>query len=267
MSDRAPRSPEEDPDVRIGSKDLRRWTVVGRPLVAAGDAVARIAGPYAAFVLPVVLGVAVLAAATWAFGEVYEGVQEQGDLALLDRPVLDTAVALRNPVLDVLVTGFTFVGGTVIAPILTLLVVAALVLVRRSWTPAFVIVPAALGSLVITVVGKRIFGRTRPPLADAVPPYELSPSFPSGHSLNAIVIAGAVAYVLLLRRSTTAGRVWTVALAAVYAIGIGLSRVYLGHHWLTDVVAAWAIGAAWLAVVLTAHRVFVTVRRARAAPA
>jgi membrane-associated phospholipid phosphatase len=266
MTDRTPRPPDADPDVRIGSRDLRVWSAAGRPLVAAGEAVARAAGPYAAFVLPVVIGVVVLASATWAFGEVYEGVQEHGDLARLDGPVLETAVALRNPVLDVVVTGFTFVGGTVIAPILTLLVVAALVIVRRSWTPAFVIVPAALGSLVITVVGKRIFGRTRPPLVDAVPPYEFSPSFPSGHSLNAIVIAGAVAYVLLLRRTTLAGRVWTVALATLYAVGIGLSRVYLGHHWLTDVVAAWAIGAAWLAVVLTAHRVFVTVRRSRAAP-
>lgn len=261
MTDPAPGSPTAEAATAAPPR-----SAPGRLLVRAGDAVAGVAGPYAAYVLPIVIGVAVLAAGTWAFGEIYEGVQERGDLALLDRPALDLALGLRSPVLDAALTALTFVGGTVITPILTLLVVAVLVVVRRSWTPAFVIVPAALGSLLITVAGKRVFGRARPSIADAVPPFETSPSFPSGHALNAIVIAGAVAYVLLLRRTTTAGRVWTIVLAALYALVIGLSRVYLGHHWLTDVVAAWTIGAAWLAVVITAHRVFLVVRRTRAGP-
>ncbi len=259
--------PHEDPDHRIGRLDLTRWPAWSRPLVRAARWLAVLLGPYGAYLLPLVIGAAVFATAAWAFGEVYEGVREDGDLALLDQPALRLALELRSPVPDAVVTGFTFVGGTVIAPVLTLLVTAALVVARRSWTPALVIVPAALGSLLMTVVGKDLFGRSRPPLADAVPPYEYSPSFPSGHSLNAIVIAGAVAYVLLLRRRTTAGRVTTIAVAAVYAVGIGLSRIYLGHHWLTDVVAAWVLGAAWLAVVITTHRLFLTVRRGRAAPA
>jgi undecaprenyl-diphosphatase len=232
--------------------------------VRIAHTLARLVGPFGAYLLPLAVGAVLFATATWAFGEVYDGVREHGDLAQLDTPALRLALQLRAPVPDAVVTGFTFIGGTVVSPILTLLVVALLVFRRRSWTPALVIVPAALGSLLMTIVGKQIFGRSRPPLADAVPPYEYSPSFPSGHSLNAIVIAGAVAYILLLRRSTTAGRVWTVVIAAVYAVGIGLSRIYLGHHWLTDVVAAWVIGIAWLAVVITAHRLFVTLHRSRA---
>jgi undecaprenyl-diphosphatase len=49
----------------------------------------------------------------------------------------------------------------------------------------------------------------------------------------------------------------------VFAITIGLSRVFLGHHWFTDVVAAWLLGAAWLALVITAHRLYITARRVR----
>lgn len=69
----------------------------------------------------------------------------------------------------------------------------------------------------MTIAGKQLIGRARPPLADAVPPYEYSPSFPSGHSLNALVIAGIVAYLLLLRQRRRGSRVLTVTVAALFA--------------------------------------------------
>ena len=124
---------------------------------------------------------------------------------------------------------------------------------------------AVAGSLLITLVGKAVVGRNRPPLADAVPPYESSPSFPSGHALNSTVIAGMVAYLLLRRWSSMLARVLTVVVALAWAISIGLSRVFLGHHWLTDVMFGWLVGLAWLSVMITAHRLFRSVRRDRAA--
>ena len=113
---------------------------------------------------------------------------------------------------------------------------------------------AAFGSLLMTVAGKDAIGRLRPPVELAVPPYESSPSFPSGHSLNALVIAGIVAYLLVVRQHRKRTRTLTITLAVLFAVSMGLSRVYLGHHWLTDVLVAWTLGIAWLAVVITAHR-------------
>ena len=54
-----------------------------------------------------------------------------------------------------------------------------------------------------------------------------------------------------------------VIVAFVWALAMGLSRVFLGHHWLTDVIFAWLLGAAWLALVITSHRLFLTIRCAK----
>ncbi|WP_343224569.1 phosphatase PAP2 family protein [Microbacterium aurum] len=90
----------------------------------------------------------------------------------------------------------------------------------------------------MTIAGKNLIGRARPDLTDAVPPYEHSPSFPSGHALNAVVIAGIIAYLLILRQQRLTTRIITITIAATFAVAIGATRVYLGHHWFTDVLAA-----------------------------
>jgi len=197
------------------------------------------------------------------FGEVYESVTEADGVAGLDDPVLAAAKSARSPALDMATTAYTNIGGTVGMPIIAVGIMIFLATKRRSWTPVILMLAAGLGSLVITILGKPLFGRARPDLVDAIPPYEHSASFPSGHSLNSIVIAGIVAYLIILRLKTAKARVITVLLAAAFAFTMGLSRVYLGHHWLTDVLAAWAIGIAWLTLVITAHRLYLTVRTRR----
>ena len=71
-----------------------------------------------------------------------------------------------------------------------------------------------------------------------------------------------VAYLLVRRLRTQWARAAAVIVAIVWALAMGLSRVFLGHHWLTDVIFAWLLGAAWLALVITSHRLFLTIRRA-----
>jgi undecaprenyl-diphosphatase len=173
-------------------------------------------------------------------------------------------MSLRSPALDDVITRYTEIGGPVVMPILAVVAAVVLAALRRSATPLILMLAAAGGSLAMTIAGKRLFGRIRPPHADAVPPFETSPSFPSGHTLNAFVIAGIVAYILILRQHRKVARIATITIAAVFALTIGLSRVFLGHHWFTDVLAGWLIGAAWLAFVITAHRLYLTVQKRRA---
>jgi undecaprenyl-diphosphatase len=254
-------------DRYVGDKDLTRWySPIGRTLAAVVRAVADRIGPYAAFIVILLLGAGLAFALSVAAVEVYDAVTDDDGVAGLDQPLLDYALTLRSPAADAIVTGFTDIAGTIGMPIIAVVTMIVLAVHRRSWTPVVLIVAAGGGSLLMTIAGKDLIDRARPPLIDAVPPYEYSPSFPSGHTLNAVVVVGIIAYLLILRRRHRGSRIALGAGAALFAVTVGLSRVFLGHQWFTDVLAGWILGAAWLALIITAHRLYLTARRDHAPP-
>lgn len=255
---------ELEVDRYVGTRDLTHWyTPVGRLLARKVDQVNRRLGPNATLIITLVVGLAIAIVLSIAGAQVYDAVTDSDGIAGLDQPLLDYAITLRSPWFDALATGYTDLAGTIGMPIIAVVVMLILALKRRSWTPVILIVAAGGGSLLLTIAGKDLIGRVRPPLADAVAPYEYSPSFPSGHTLNAIVVAGIIAYLIILRLTSTRTRVLVISAAAFFALTVGLSRVFLGHHWFTDVLAGWVLGAAWLALVITAHRLYLTTRRKR----
>ncbi len=252
-------------DHRVGWRDLTVWeTRGGRLLVHLVTRLAALLGPHLALLALLGTAAVLVTGLTAASAEIYEEVDEGAGVAGLDRPVLDAALRLRSSGVDHAVTAFTDLGGPVGMPVLALLAVVAMTLAWRQWTPALLMLVATAGSLAMTVVGKTAVGRARPPLADAVPPYETSGSFPSGHALNAVVVAGVVAYLLVRRQQRAWVRAATVTAAATFAAAMGLSRVFLGHHWLTDVLVAWTLGLAWLTVVVVVHRLLLTLSRRNA---
>ncbi len=254
------------PDHAPGHRDLTRWYgPVGRRAARVATAVGHRIGARPALSITLLVGVAVAFLASFLVARVYDAVTESDGIATLDVPLLQTAVRVRSSGLDTFAAGVAYVFGPVGMPCLAVAALLVLALCRRSWTPVILVVGAGLGSLLMTVAGKDVIGRHRPPLVDAIPPYEYSPSFPSGHALNATVVCGVVGYLLWLRRRTVAARVACVVVPVVVAVVVGLTRVVLGAHWFTDVVAAWLLGAGWLAVVVTAHRLYLTARR-RGAP-
>jgi membrane-associated phospholipid phosphatase len=191
----------------------------------------------------------VLTAAAWAFGAVAEEVAE-GDTARHDQRVANWLHGrATDPFTDAFRT-FTWTGNG--AFLAVVVVVAAIVLWRRSdVTDALFVVLAFVGAEVITYGMKQGFRRDRPffedPLATAS-----SFSFPSGHSLVSLAVYGSIA--IVIARHTRDRRLATavVALAAVWILAIGFSRLYLGVHFLSDVVAGYAAGAAWLALLYVA---------------
>ena len=166
----------------------------------------------------------------------------------LDRAVTDWAVAARRGALTPAVRVLTDLGGTTGLTIGTVLV-AALLLARRLHRRALVLAAAMAGSAGLTVALKLVFARPRPPAGLLVGEALSTYSFPSGHSFNTAVFVGALAGFVLF--SPASGRRKAVAAsgAVAAATAVGLSRVYLAHHWFTDVLAGWALAAAWLCLV------------------
>jgi PAP2 superfamily len=269
----APESWHQD---HIGDRDLTTWpTRVGRFLVRAATVLVGRARrwlpsqdlPWLVLAVTVVVGGGLAIAMTSASVEIYESVAEGDGVASLDQPVLDTMVEWRSPDLNEAVTHFTDLGGVRLMPVIVGVAAAMLCWWWRSWTPAVLLVVAAIGSVLMTVVGKGLAERLRPPQSLAVPPFEDSASFPSGHTLNSWVLFLLIAYLVAVRATSRVVAATAVVVAVLVAVAMGLSRVFLGHHWLTDVLVAWTLGTAWLAVVVTGHRLALTVRRSAATPA
>lgn len=259
-------NPDSITDEHIGQRDLTRWpSAVGRWLVRLAIALGRFTTANAVLVVSSAVGAVLVTGMLVASAQVYDAVEERDGIAAFDRPALDESITLRTATGMKVATFFTHLGGPLWMTVIAATITAAMTVGWRSRTPLLLMLIGVAGSLTMTSIGKVWVGRVRPPLTDAVPPYESSPSFPSGHTLNSTVIAGLVAYLVLRKLSLVWSRALTVVLAVGWFVSMGLSRVFLGHHWLTDVAVGWTLGLAWVAAVITAHRLYLTVRHSHQA--
>lgn len=136
-------------------------------------------------------------------------------------------------------------SGTILSCVIV--AVAGLLLVQRLWLTAGLVLAATLGGSAIAGQAKYWVGRPRPELVDHLVQVT-GLSFPSGHATNSAIIyltmAGLVAQVARER----AVRRYVLGLAVVLVGAIGMSRVYLGVHWPSDVLAGWCAGTGWAAL-------------------
>ncbi len=181
--------------------------------------------------------IAIVVVSVSATGWLLDGVLEGGDLSLWDRPTLSWLVAHRDSTATFAMTIITAIGSEVVLSAIAALTVL-LMAVRRHRVEAFLLA-AALGSAeAISLVLKHVVGRARPPAATVLGPVEHTLSFPSGHTIGMATYSLALAY-LWWRARPSARRAWTGwAVAAVLTTWMAASRLYLGDHWLTDVVAS-----------------------------
>lgn len=254
--------PPEHAAHRIGA-DLAddRPRSLPEPVRRVVDAVAVRVGPWWGLLLTLVVGGLIVTGMLQTFDEIWEWVRDSGGVVRLDLATHAAAVESRTPWLTAVLTVVTHASGKIGMPILAAAIAITLSTAARSWRPTVLIVIVGLGSLLLTSTMKDAAGRERPPHADALPPLETSPSFPSGHTLNATAVLAIVAYCAVLQFDRLTTKAIAVAGCVVFVGAVGASRVYLGHHWLTDVAGAFALGCAWATVVVVGHQVFSVVRQ------
>ncbi|MGH3099108.1 MAG: bifunctional DedA family/phosphatase PAP2 family protein [Streptosporangiales bacterium] len=201
--------------------------------------------------LALTLALAVACAGTLAFAGLTQDVLAHEEIVEVDPQVLAFTLAHRTGWLTAVMQAVTWFGSS--AVLVPVLVAASLILV---WWRRDLRVPVELwvtygGAVVLYTAGKSLVDRARPPASDALV-HASNAAFPSGHATQAIAAWGILALVLIAGHA----RVWRVVVpvcALCIVVLVGVSRIYLGVHWLTDVLGGYTLGGAWLALVLAYH--------------
>jgi undecaprenyl-diphosphatase len=201
--------------------------------------------------LLVLLAVLVALVGSWVFLEIADEVSE-GETQRLDvwvvrslRRPADVAAPIGPRWLEDDVRDLTALGGRSVLFLVTASVVLYLWLVR-TFHAMWLVLGAAVGGQLLTALLKAVFARPRPDVVPHLAPVNFS-SFPSGHSMSAAVVYLTLGLLLARLADRTRLRIYFLTLATFVTILVGLSRIYLGVHYPTDVLAGWAAGAVWAA--------------------
>jgi membrane protein DedA with SNARE-associated domain/membrane-associated phospholipid phosphatase len=208
--------------------------------------------------LHLTVGLLAAAGGLWLFGGLAEDLLTGDPIVHFDR-VLDAYLHARAT--PPLTTFFLIVTalGSIETIVLLGVVVAAFFAWRRRWLFLGSWLAAVAGSAVLNHLLKGLFERPRPYFEHPLL-IETSYSFPSGHAMESFVVYGMLAYFVILTLRSWESRVAVVFGAALLVVLIGFSRMYLGVHYLSDVLAGYAAGGVWLSALITGVE---TIRRGK----
>ncbi|MEO8611771.1 MAG: phosphatase PAP2 family protein [Chloroflexota bacterium] len=179
--------------------------------------------------------------------------QTQGPLLQIDNQIVNNVhqAALHSApfIIGLMIFGF-YLGEHVIVAIGALLVVYFLF--KRFWLELGMVLVAWGGEGGIWLLLSQFFNRPRPTFDVSVWRQMTSPGFPSGHSFSAVLCFGFLAYLLLPKIPSLSGRLMVIAAAVLIILFIGFSRIFVGDHYPTDVLAGYGLGVAWGSLVYTA---------------
>lgn len=178
-------------------------------------------------------------------GEMQEGETLGFDRALLLalRDPADLAIAIGPGWLPAVARDITGLGGTAVLSFVTFVVCCYLALSGRIASALMTLAAVGSGTLLSTLL-KMVYDRPRPDLV----PHAVevtSASFPSGHAMLSAVTYLTLGALLMPVQNRRSLKIYVLAVASAITLMVGLSRVYLGVHWPTDVIGGWCVGAAW----------------------
>lgn len=208
--------------------------------------------------LHLTVGVLLMLAAAWLFGGIAEDVVTEDAITLLDVKLAQWFHLHANASMTRFMLFITHWHGIIGASVMALML-AVYFHMRRQHYWLLALIAVVPGGMLLNVLLKYVFQRTRPSFDDPLLTL-VTYSFPSGHTANAALLYGLLACWLVTNHRGAGRRVAIIIGACLMVALVGVSRMYLGVHYLTDVLAAAAEGCAWLAVCITAIS---TLRRRR----
>ena len=141
---------------------------------------------------------------------------------------------------------FTALGGVPVLTLITVLAVGFLLALRKFSTSVFVALSVSGGAIISALI-KGFFVRPRPEIVPHLV-HVTSPSFPSGHAMNSAIVYLTLAVLIARSQSRRGEQVYLIGAAIILTLLVGSTRVYLGVHWPSDVIAGWSIGAIWATI-------------------
>lgn len=203
--------------------------------------------------LTLTVGVAVSLLAGWLFGELADEILEEELLTQLDLTLGEGLLGVVSEPVSQLFYGITMIASPVV--LITGVVLTSLWLVKRGDKADAVLVLVTVGGgALINFLLKLLFSRPRPSFIDMFY-QEVGFSFPSGHAMLSVLFFGVLAYLIWRPLHTVRWRIAVVMAAAIIALFVGISRLVLGVHFLSDVLAGWAAGIVWLSACITTREV------------
>ena len=176
---------------------------------------------------------------------------EGNGLAGFDPSVTRSFIERRTPQLSTAAQALTFIGNVPVLTALTITAAALLSTLTQRWKPAVILSVGMIGAATLTYSLKVLIGRHRPDAEQVLGTVNHGFSFPSGHALSSAVFFLLLAGMLWYSRAARSIKIAGTTVAIGLSIGIGLSRIYLGYHWATDVLAGWTMALTWLSVLAT----------------
>ena len=199
--------------------------------------------------LHLTIGLLVLLAAGWWFGDIAEDVSRDAATRLLDDRITAWFQQQATPRLTTIFKVATFFGSVLFLTTATAL--SAIALALKGWRYRFLVLVLVMsGGSVLNLTLKHFFHRQRPVLENPLVTLA-SYGFPSGHTMGSTIFYGSLALIVGYSVPSWRLRVLLACLAAIIIAAVGTSRIYLGAHYFTDVIGAIAISLAWLAFVWT----------------
>jgi len=192
--------------------------------------------------------VAAGALSAWAFAGLTQDVISHDEMARVDPHVETFVVAHRTGAITAAMKVVTWFGSTAVLIPAGVALAAYFVLRRRDWRPAVLLGVLLGGAVALYDIVKPAVDRARPPMRAWIGRYS-GAAFPSGHATQSLAFFAAAALILGRGRSVKP-KAWLWVGAAAIVVAVGASRLYLGAHWLSDVLGGWALGGAWLALVV-----------------